>query len=456
MVSKTFCFDRTSIFLKNIKENNPKLNIVLNLYEKESLEVAKNLDNLKIEEKEKLKLFGIVFLIKSIISKKGFIISGASKTLSNYVGTFDSDVVKFIEKEGGIILGTLNCDEFASGSLGKNSGIENKNPINVNSPNRVCGGSSSGSATAISANFCDISLGSDTGGSIRTPASNCGIFGIKPTHDIVSRYGLLDLSMSLDTIGVLTKNLKLANLVMNIMSQKSKFKFKNEGETNQIKIVDFEKPEKNYTIGIIKDLKEKIKDTEIKELFEKTIINLKEEGHKIIEFDFPEIKLGVDAYYPIVFNEFFSATRKYDGLQYGKIIEESCQEEVFRRIYGGHEITKAELEGNYYKKSLKVKQLLKEKFNEIFKKVDFIINPTLPILPPKLTDKISLEEEYFMDLFTIPVNLSEICSGNVPIKTITQREDKVNIGFQVMANKFEEEKMFLGMNLLNNLSKLIK
>ena len=438
---KISILDNLNFFVNKIREENEKYNIVLNMYEKEAVEKSKYLESLNLEDKKKRKLFGCVILIKSVISKKGFITNCASKTLENYVATFDSDVVRLLEDEGAIILGNLNCDEFASGSTGKNSAFGKT--INPNSPNRIPGGSSSGSAAAISAGFCDISIGTDTGGSIRSPASNCFVFGVKPSYNRVSRYGLLDMAMSLDTIGAFCNDLKVLNITMKVISRYTS-KDSIQQRMEEIKICEFDKSKK-FKIGIIENLNSQIKDEILKNEFERKIDILKKDSHQILSLKLEKLDKGISSYYPIVYCELFSATRKYDGLKYGKKIEDTCREEVHRRILGGQKITQKEHSSNFYKKALKVKDEIRKEFSKAFKKVDFIILPTLPILPPKFSDNLSFEDEYKTDLFTLGVNLGQICAGVVPIKKVEDRKDSVNIGFQILADKFCEEKMFEGM-----------
>jgi aspartyl-tRNA(Asn)/glutamyl-tRNA(Gln) amidotransferase subunit A len=433
-------------YLDNIKKDNSKYNIILELHEKEALARAEELDKLSIDEKKKLKLFGLIFTIKPNILKIGFTANCSSKTLEKFVGTYTSDVVNLIEKEGGIVIGTASCDEFACGSLGTKSAFEN--PINPNSPNRVPGGTSSGCACSISANFCDISLGTDTGGSLRAPASNCHLIGIKPSYSRVSRFGLIDSAMSFDQIGPITKNIYEAELVMSVICKCSK-------KDAIMQDISYKKPgfdkNKKYKIGVVKNLVSLIQDDKIKKLFDETIEKLKKAGHTIVELTINKIEVGVSAYYPIVYTEFFSGTRKFDGIKYGEKIEKTCGEEVLRRILGGGEISKAEFVGEHYKKALKIREILSCEFDKAFSNCDFIMNPTFPTLPPKLDEKLTVEEEYAVDMFTVPCNLVGICSGVVPIETVEDREDNVNVGFQIMANKFCEDKMFEGMFAVENL-----
>ena len=444
---KLSCKENVSYFLSNIEKNNRKFNILLQSNPNIESDAA-NLD-LKLKNKENLgSLFGICFLIKSNISFVNMSISCGSNTLKNYLGTYNADVIEKIINEDGLILGIVNNDEFASGSSGETSAFGATD--NPNCPGRVPGGSSSGAAAAIAADFCDVALGSDTGGSIRNPASHCGIVGIKPSYGRVSRYGLVDLSMSLDQIGPLSKSIYLNALTLKVISGVSK----NDPTTIDKEVQNYisQKPNKKYKIGIIKTFENLVDDKRISGLIEEKLNLLKKQGHQIIEVDVKNIDLAIQAYYPIVYTEFFSGTRKFDGIKYGKIIEESAGPEVLRRIFGGKEISRSEFEGAYYKKALKVKEVIAKEFERVFKEVDFIITPVTPMLPHKFGTQLTPEQMYAYDAFTIPANLAGICAGVISRDKITDQEDNVPVGIQVFADKFKEDVLFQALNLLENLS----
>lgn len=440
------CVDNVQYFLSEIKKSDKKYNIVLQI--KENIEeIAKNLDKKKTNKANLGPLFGLVFLIKSNISIKNLNISCASKTLENYKGTFDADVVRKIEESDGIILGTLNCDEFASGSSGENSAFGPT--INPKVQSRVPGGSSSGAAAAVAADFCDIALGSDTGGSIRNPASNCGVIGIKPSYGRVSRYGLVDLSMSLDQIGPLSADLYGSQLTMSVISGQSD----NDPTTHDVEVPNFveENSVESMKVGVIKEFEDLVEDKRILDLFKEKVEKFKELGHEIVELEVKNIDLAIQAYYPIVYTEFFSGTRKLDGIKYGEKIDEVAGPEALRRVFGGREISRSEFDGAYYKKALKVKEIISEEFTKAFSKVDIILAPVIPSLPHKLGTKLSLEEMYAIDAFTIPANLAGLCGGVVSKDTIKEDNEEVFVGFQILANRFEEKKMFKGLKVLETI-----
>ncbi|MBW3013457.1 Asp-tRNA(Asn)/Glu-tRNA(Gln) amidotransferase subunit GatA [Candidatus Woesearchaeota archaeon] len=425
--------------LDTIKKKNKKLNVFLYVNEG-AITDAKEIDK-KIQQKKKIgRLAGLAIAVKANINVKGMPISCASKTLENYNGTYDAEVIEKIKNEDGIIIGIVNCDEFASGSGGEHSAFgATQNPA---APGRIPGGSSSGSAAAVAADMCDIALGSDTGGSVRNPASHCGIVGVKPSYGRVSRYGLIDLSMSLDQIGPLCKDVYGTALMLEIVSGKSDY----DAITYQkpvIKYTEFKKPAK-ITIGVSKQFEKLCADKRISKLVEGCIEKIKKKlGATVKETDLKYIDLAIQTYYPIVYVEFFSGTRKFDGRRYGKIIEESCGEEVLRRILGGQEISKAEFAGKYYRKSLEMRELIKRDFKRAFEQVDVIISPVCPSLPHKIGEKITPEEEYAYDAFTVPANLAEICAGVIKAGEI----DNIPVGLQVMAESFREDNVFNVMKI---------
>jgi aspartyl-tRNA(Asn)/glutamyl-tRNA(Gln) amidotransferase subunit A len=287
-----------------------------------------------------------------------------------------------------------------------------------------------------------LSLGSDTGGSIRNPASHCGVVGIKPTYGSVSRYGLIDLSMSLDQIGPFARDVSDAALLLDVIKGKD-LKDPISLESEKLDLNSLNHDKKDFKIGFIDFESLSVKgDYRINELLheklKKTIENFGFSDFKILgQSDLGIMKSTVQIYYPIVYTEFFSATRKFDGRRYGEKIEDSCGPEVLRRIMGGFEITRAEHEGRNYHLALKAKKSVEEVFKKMFEKFDVIVLPVVPRLPHKIGENISVEEMYAYDIFTIPANLAGVCSMVVPAGKI----GGVPVGIQIMANKFDEQKM---------------
>jgi len=413
-------------FSKKIATPKTKdLNIFLKLNEN-AIKQAKEIDKRIKEKKSVGKLAGLCFAVKSNISVKGLETNCASKVLEGYISPYNATVIDKLLTEDAILLGMLNMDEFACGASGETSAFgPTKNPRN---PELIPGGSSSGSAASVAAELSDFSLGSDTGGSIRNPASHCGVTGLKPTYGAVSRYGLIDMTMSFDCIGPLTKSPEDARLIFNTIKGQDNF----DQTTKEIK----SKSTPKKVIGLV-DVKN-FCDKEIAELIEnKTKEIAKKNNWKIRKINLP-LDIAIQTYYIIVYTEFFSATRKFDGRRFGKKIEEVAGPEVIRRIVGGSEITKAEHEGKYYREALKARNFIKQQFQKIFQDVDAIILPTVPKLPHKIGDKISIEDMYAYDVFTTPASIAGLPAISIPAGKI----DNKDIGLQILAPHFQEELIF--------------
>jgi aspartyl-tRNA(Asn)/glutamyl-tRNA(Gln) amidotransferase subunit A len=422
-------------YLKEIEKNNKKgnkINAILQLRkEKELFEEAKIIQK-KIDSKKAGKLAGKIIVVKANINVMGMNCSCASKVLENYTAAYDATVIQRIKQEDGLIIGVANMDEFACGGSGETSAFgATQNPKKIG---YIPGGSSSGSVAAVSAGFCDMALGSDTGGSIRNPSSHCGVVGIKPTYASVSRFGLIDLSMSLDQIGPIAHNVEDAALLLSVISGKDE-KDSTSQNSQKININDLENIPKQIKIGI---LDFDIKDKRIQEIMNKKVESFaKKNKIQIKKIKLNYVDLAIETYYPLVYVEFFSGTRRFDGRRYGEKIEDSAGPEVLRRILGGSEITKAEHAGRYYNLSLKAKKLIEKEFSKAFKEVDCIISSVVPRLPHKIGEKISVEEMYAYDALTIPSNLAGNCAISVPAGEV----EGIPVGIQIMCDKFQEEKM---------------
>ncbi|MEN9626264.1 MAG: Asp-tRNA(Asn)/Glu-tRNA(Gln) amidotransferase subunit GatA [archaeon] len=407
-------------FLEKIKKENKEYNIVLHLNDK-AIAQAQEIDK-KIKNKTAGKLAGLAFLVKSNINVKGLITNCASKTLENYRATYNATVIEKLLKEDAIVLGMTNMDEFAAGGSGENSAFGiTKNP---KAKDRIPGGSSSGSAAGVAAAFCDFALGSDTGGSIRNPASHCGITGFKPSYGAVSRYGLIDLSMSLDQIGPLATSAEDCQIIFDII------KGKDDHDAITRDIESKNKDTKKIKIGVLKFNAQK----EIWQTIRKKVEDYcKKHAIKAEELSLNHVDLGIQTYYPIVYVEFFSGTRKFDGRKYGYAIEETGGDEVVRRIMGGKEITKAEFAGKYYRRALKAKKIIEKEFADAFRKYDVIITPTVSRLPHKIGETISVEDMYNYDTLTVLSNLAEIPTISIPAGEVQEGKDLIPVGMQLMA-----------------------
>jgi len=410
-------------FINKIKKENPKINAVLYINEK-AVEQAREIDK-KIRQGKAGKLVGIGFIVKSNINVDGLICNCASKTLENYKAAYNATVIEKLRAEDAIVLGMANMDEFACGSSGESSAFGVcRNPKALD---RIPGGSSSGSAASVSAGFCDFALGSDTGGSIRNPASHCGVVGMKPSYGVVSRYGLIDLSMSLDQIGPLGESVGDCKIIFDVIKGRDERDsvsrdFKGNSMKKMIKIGIPKINAGNRIWGLIMG--------KVGEVCEKNKWSFE-------DIELAHIDLGVQTYYPIVYVEFFSGTQKFDGRKYGFKIEDVCGEEVLRRILGGSEISKEEFAGKYYRKALIAKKIIEGEFSSAFDKVDCIILPTVPKLPHKISDKVSVEDMYNYDALTVLANLAEVPAISIPVGEV----DGVPVGLQVLCAKGNDGEM---------------
>jgi len=419
--------EKTEKYLKNIEKDNQKgkkINALLSL-NAGALQQSKEVDSKMKRSKVSGKLAGLVFAVKSNICVQGMIANCASKTLENFKAPFDASVIEKIKKEDGVIIGMANMDEFACGSSGETSAFGiTKNPASLD---RIPGGSSSGSAASVAAGFCDVALGSDTGGSIRNPASHCGVVGFKPSYGSVSRYGLIDLSMSLDQIGVFGKNVADVKKVFDVIKGEDK------RDATTRKFETKKKDMKKIVVGIPAGIQ---CDKKIADLINKKVIGMCEKNSwKEQKIEIKHIDLGIQTYYPICYVEFFSGTRKFDGRRFGKKIEDACGKEVLRRILGGSMIAQEEFSGRYYKKALDAKKLLVEEFSRAFEKCDVIVMPTVPRLPHKFGEKISLEDMYNYDSLTVLANIAELPAISVPCGKI----EGIPVGMQIMSERGSDD-----------------
>ena len=431
-------------FLKVIKEKNDSINAFIELNEENALKQAEEIDAKIANGEEVGSLAGLVFGIKANINVEDLIISAASKTLENYLGSYNATVVDYILAEDGIIIGIANMDEFAAGSSTETSYYgPTQNP---NALGRIPGGSSGGSAAAVAAEMCDIALGSDTGGSIRNPASHCGVIGFKPTYGAVSRQGLLDLSMSLDQIGPFARDVSGIALALNTIV---------DYDETECTTIDWDKPDftecledkslEGMKIAICKDFIE-VTDEEINKTVNKAINKLVDAGAELVEVSFDHLDLCLPTYYLINYVEFFSATRKYDGRDYGYRIEEVCGDEVLRRIKIGSHIAQAEFSGKYYKKALKARSLIRDEINAMLENVDLIVGPTVPKLPHEIGEKLDPMEMYAYDVLTVIANLAGIPAASIPAGTV----NNIPVGLQIQAKPLEDEKIVKAMAVFKN------
>ncbi len=419
--------------LERVKKRDRWLNAFIQL-NPSVLREAEGIQN-KLKRGEKVgRLCGLTVGIKSNINVRGLRVTCASKTLENYVSPFDAEVIKRLRAEDAIIIGMQNMDEFACGSSGETSAFgPTQNP---KAPGRIPGGSSSGGAASVADGLCDLSLGTDTGGSIRNPCSHCGVVGLKPTYGLVPRQGLIDLGMSLDQIGPIAPDVEGAALLMEVIAGRSPNECVMLGVERLELLKQLNDDVKGMSIGISRKFEE-LTHPEIMQVIDKGIETLRDLGCKIVEVELPNLEKALSAYYLIVSVEFFSATRKFDGRRYGKRIEEVCGEEVLRRILRGAYISKKEYKGKYYQRALQVRTLIRKELIAALSKVDVIVGPTVPKLPHNLGEKLTVSEMYSYDYLTVPVNLAGICAGVVP----AGETQGIPVGLQVIGKPLSEQQV---------------
>ncbi len=415
--------------------------------ENKAEEIQKKIDNKEIEGE----FAGIPIGIKDNICTKGIKTTCSSKMLENFVSPYDATVMEKINNENLINLGKLNMDEFAMGGSTEHSYFKiTKNPWDLS---KVPGGSSGGSAAAVAANLVPWVLGSDTGGSIRQPASFCGVVGLKPTYGLVSRYGLVAFASSLDQIGPITKDVRDSALLLNIIAGHDK---KDTTSVNREKI-DYTKCLKNdvkgLKIGVPKEFFGEGINSEVKETLQKSIEKYKELGAEIEEFSLDIAKYSLAAYYIIACAEASSNLGRFDGIRYTyrtgefknlkelykKSRSEAFGPEVKRRIILGTYVLSSGYYDAYYKKAQQVRTLVMNKFSKAFEKYDVILTPTSPTVAFGIGTKSENPlEMYLSDICTVSVNIAGLPAISIPCGV---NSEKMPIGMQLIGNKFEEEKI---------------
>lgn len=440
--------DIVKSYLEKIQENKD-LNAFLEVFEDTALDKAQEVD-----EKRKAgragRLAGMVIGLKDNICYQDHKVSASSKILTGFTSLYSATAVERLIAEDAIIIGRLNCDEFAMGSSNENSAFGPvKNPINKN---LVPGGSSGGSAAAVAASLCTAALGSDTGGSIRQPASFTGTFGMKPTYGRISRYGLIAYASSFDQIGPITNSLEDSALLLEIMAGKDE-KDSTSSSKKTEKYTSFSTIEKKKIAVISECLSHEGLDSAVKKKLDLTIEQLKNDGHEIIEVSFPYLEYMVPTYYVLTTAEASSNLSRFDGVHFGHRsqnavgVEETYKKsrsegfgvEVQRRIMAGTFVLSHGFYDAYYTKGQKVRMVLKKHTDEILSQADFILMPTTPASAfpiGGLTDPIQL---YLQDIFTVHANLT----GNPAISLPIGRDDtNLPFGIQVMGRNFEEKEMY--------------
>ena len=441
----------TKAYVDRIAEKEKDVNAFVTTLCDEALEKAKEIDEKRKNGEAKSSLAGIPVGIKDNICTKGIRTTCSSRMLEDFVSPYNATVTEKILEEDLIDLGKLNMDEFAMGASTEYSYFKKtRNPWNLNT---VPGGSSGGSAAAVAAELVPWALGSDTGGSIRQPASFCGVVGLKPTYGLVSRYGLVAFASSLDQIGPITKDVKDAAILLNIIAGHD------ERDTTSYEI-----PKKDYTENLNKDIKglkigipkeyfgEGINE-EVKAKLEEAIETYKKMGAEVEEFSLDIAKYALATYYIIACAEASSNLGRFDGIRYGHRAEnftnlkelfrnsrsEGFGPEVKRRIILGTYVLSSGYYDAYYKKAQQVRTLVKKEFDKAFEKYDILLTPTSPTAAFEIgTRSNNPLEMYLADICTVSVNIAGLPAISIPCGV---NGDNMPIGMQLIGNKFEEEKI---------------
>lgn len=452
--------DLAEAYLSRISEVNKDVNAYLEIYD-DVLKQAQEADE-RIAKGDTAPLLGIPLAIKDNILIKGKGATSASKILEGFISPYDATVIKKLKNAGAIFLGRVNMDEFAMGGSTENSAFGvTKNPLDLT---RVAGGSSGGSIAAVAMDGSLASLGSDTGGSVREPASFCGVVGLKPTYGGVSRHGLMALGSSLDVIGPVTKTATDSEILFNVIKGVDSMDSTTIDEDTYVKN---KKTDGKYVIGVpYHILNNDGMSKEAREVFDNSIQKLKDLGYEIKEIKLPNIEYSLAVYYIIMPAEASSNLARFDGVRFGlhvdgaNLLEDYVKtrgngfgKEVRRRILIGTYVLSAGYHDAYYNKALKLRAKISKDFTEAFKEVDAIVTPTTTGTAFKIGEKannpLSL---YLEDIFTVPANIVGIPAISIPNGSLNIEGKELPLGLQIMSTHggedtlFKISKKFLGEN----------
>jgi aspartyl-tRNA(Asn)/glutamyl-tRNA(Gln) amidotransferase subunit A len=454
------CLELVRHHLSNIHKK-AHLNAFLSVFEEEALSRASEID-LKIKSGRAGKLAGLVVGIKDVLSFKDHPLQASSKILDGFISVYNATVVERLLQEDAIIIGRQNCDEFAMGSSNENSAF---GPVLHDGDNsRVPGGSSGGSAVAVMADMCQVSLGSDTGGSVRQPAAFCGVVGIKPTYSRISRFGLIAYGSSFDCIGIFGKSVEDVALVLEVIAGADE----HDSTVSRLPVPSYSEAvhgeKKPYRIAYLKEIDEEGLQPEIADSIRQKIADLRTAGYTVEKVEFPYMDFILPTYYILATAEASSNLSRYDGVRYGfrsekttdlqsmykKTRSEGFGKEVQRRILLGTFVLSASYYDAYYTKAQKVRRMIREKTKEILRKYDFIVMPITPTTAFRLGEHTENPlEMYLADLFSVQANVVGVPAISIPCG----KDNKgLPIGLQVIADDFEESKLLHFSNFLMNLN----
>jgi aspartyl-tRNA(Asn)/glutamyl-tRNA(Gln) amidotransferase subunit A len=445
------CVTVVASYLKAIK-SNIHLNAFVEVYETEAIEKARKLDEKNKDPQSWGKLYGVVIGIKDVLCYQGHHVGAASKILEGYKAIYNATAIQRLLDEDAIIIGNLNCDEFAMGSSNEHS-VHGK-VLNAADERRVPGGSSGGSAVAVQANLCMISLGSDTGGSVRQPADFCGIIGMKPGYGRISRYGLLAYASSFDQIGLFAQNIPDLALTLGVIAGEDEFDSTCSAEPVPDYIRDLDKDKKFRIAYFPECFDHPSLDPEIRKALHEKLDILKKEGHTIEAVNFKYLDYVVPAYYVLTTAEASSNLSRYDGIKFGyrtpsavknlqelycKTRSEGFGKEVKKRIMLGTFVLSTGYYDAYYAKAQQVRKLIADNTKEIFNSFDLIIMPTSPSTAFKFGEKSNDAVEMFLgDLYTVYANLAGIAGISIPL---FKHSNGMPFGIQIHADRLKEEEL---------------
>ncbi|HEU5147173.1 MAG TPA: Asp-tRNA(Asn)/Glu-tRNA(Gln) amidotransferase subunit GatA [Chryseosolibacter sp.] len=455
------CRELVRQHLSNIRDK-AHLNVFLSVFEEEALGRADEVDT-KIRENKAGKLAGLVVGIKDVLAYQDHPLQAASRILDGFTSQFTATAVQRLLDEDAIIIGRQNCDEFAMGSSNENSAF---GPVlHATDPTRVPGGSSGGSAVAVMADLCHISLGSDTGGSVRQPAGFCGVVGLKPTYSRISRHGLIAYGSSFDCIGIFGKCVEDVALVLEVIAGADDYDSTVSRQPVPAYSQFLNGGRKDYKIAYLRDIDESEGiQREIRNNIQRKLRQLKNDGYSVEPVEFPLMEYILPTYYILATAEASSNLSRFDGVRYGyrskattdlhsmykKSRSEGFGKEVQRRILLGTFVLSASYYDAYYTKAQKVRRLMREKTKALLKQYDFILMPMTPTTAFKLGEHTSNPiEMYLGDLFSVQANVVGVPAISVPCG---EDDQGLPIGLQVVADDFEESKLLHFSNLLTEMN----
>ncbi len=441
--------DAYTAMRKVVDEKDGEVQAFLEVYD-DSLAIAEEATKRYKEEGERAPmLLGVPLAIKNNILIKGKKATAASKILENYIAPYDATIVGRMKKEGTVFMGSTNLDEFAMGSSTENSAFQvTKNPLDLT---RVPGGSSGGSGAAVAMGAAVAALGTDTGGSVRLPASFCGIVGFKPTYGRVSRSGLIAMGSSLDQAGTFTNSVTDAEILFNVIQGRDVLDATTINPDTYPKVEIKEK----YRIGVPRDFLGAGMDADVLAVFNETIEALTRAGHEVVDVSLPLMKKGLAAYYIVMPAEVSSNLARYDGVRFGlhvdgdSLLEDYMKtraqgfgEEVKRRILLGTYVLSAGYYDAYYGKAEHVRTLMRAELAEVYKDVDLVMTPTAPTPAFKIGEKKDPLSMYLGDIFTVPVNLTGVPAISIPSGSVQRDGIALPVGVQYIAPHAGDERLF--------------